>query len=249
MKTGLFDSHCHLDCEPLNTDWKNVGERAAEAGVSGFLVPGIEGPVDALPDWVNLYRAWGIHPGVTDRFSDVDFERLWPERPYRPVAIGECGLDTMTDIPLDRQESVFVQQLIAARSEGIPVMIHLRGAWELALRLLKTHAPAVPWIMHNFCGSMEIARLFLKAGAYLSFSGSMCRSNARKTPGVARQVPLNRFLLETDSPDLPPPGWPHSVNEPAAMPLIARRFAEIRGISPSETAERLQENVLSAFGI
>ncbi len=246
-----FDTHCHLDVEPLVDRRQQVLERARQAGVQRLLVPAIHGPTRLAESVSGVGFAWGVHPGVAHRYAVEDLERIWADSgaPGTCVAIGEVGLDTMAESTPEQQEPQFVWQLQRARRHGLPVLVHLRGRWEAALNLLRQHADGVPWIMHNFCGSWEVARLFLRAGAYLSFSGSLCRPGARKTPHVARQAPIDRILLETDAPDLAPPDWGGDENEPAALPLIGRFLADLRGV-PADDAftERLWENSLRALG-
>lgn len=242
-----FDTHCHLDCEPLSEDLPGVLDRARRAGVKRILIPAIHGPIQDLdwPPWVG--RAWGVHPGICDEIEPEAIRPLFDGRNYHPRAIGECGLDTLTGIPMDHQAEVFARQLEIAAHVGVPVLVHLRGAWELGLKLLRDHARSVPWIMHCFCGSWETAIGFLREGAFLSFSGSLCRANARKTPRVAGLVPVDRILLETDAPDLRPPGWPHPHNEPAALPVIAKRLAEIRRETVEELATKIAANAANIW--
>lgn len=243
-----FDTHCHLDVEPLSEHVPAVMERARTAGVQRFLVPAIHGATRLVRLENGVQRAWGVHPGVAHQYRMEDLEGLWERRGYAPAAIGETGLDTMAESTPEQQEPQFVWQLQQARRQQVPVIIHLRGKWDLALKLLKTHAAGVPWVMHNFCGSWETARLFLREGAYLSFSGSLCRIGARKTPEVARQAPADRLLLETDAPDLPPPAWQGDFNEPATLPLIARVLADLRQEPLEKVAEQIWENSCRVFG-
>ncbi|HNV70572.1 MAG TPA: TatD family hydrolase [Candidatus Ozemobacteraceae bacterium] len=236
-----FDTHCHLDVEPLSEALPEVLARAHAAGVQQILVPAIHGPTRLAEPIDGVRTAWGVHPGVAHQYQIEDLERLWHESaaPTSVAAIGEIGLDTMAESTPEQQEPQFIWQLQRAERHGLPVLVHLRGKWDHALRLLRQHAPDVPWIMHNFCGSWEIAHLYLRAGAFLSFSGSLCRPGARKTPEVARRIPSERILVETDAPDLPPPAWTKTTNEPAALPLIARFLAELRG----EPIEALKETI------
>ncbi|NLI75250.1 MAG: TatD family hydrolase [Candidatus Riflebacteria bacterium] len=308
-----FDTHCHLDAEPLAADLAGVLHRAWEAGVRRILVPGIRGPVPdpGFPSWVG--RAWGIHPGVADGTAgdgsawgrsavgevgrilgatgDIagnggttagsaiarrppegmdgtrdagregagapiaergsaavrpvadDVRALFARRTYVPRAIGETGLDVQADVPLARQEAVFLAQVDLAREQGLPLLLHMRGAWERTLAILRERGRGIPWVLHSFSGSWETARLFLREEeAWVSFSGSLCRPNARKTPRVAGAAPGDRCLLETDAPDLAPPWWQGPCNEPAVLPAIARFLADLR----AEPLERLNRRVQQA---
>jgi TatD DNase family protein len=171
--------------------------------------------------------------GLKERFSQCS---------YRPIAIGECGLDRFSTVPPARQEELFVAQIGLAVRLGLPLLIHLRGFWSRALQLLAAAGGEVPVVMHAFSGSWETARLFLDRGAYLSFAGSLCFAGARKTPLVAARVPMDRLLLESDAPDLPPAGWPGLHNEPAAVPVVGERVAMLRGCPPEEIAAATTDN-------
>jgi len=203
-------------------------------------------PPSSIPgnQGIRIVAAWGIHPGNTHEFGVEAVEPLFARCTYRPVAIGEVGLDQAAPAPIAHQVAIFAAQAVLARGAGLPLLIHLRGHWNLALDLLGNHASGVPWVMHNFSGSLEIARLFVRAGAFISFSGSLCRSNARKAPAIARDLPRDRVLVETDAPDLPPPGWGRPCNEPAALPAVLARLAEIR----AEPVEELAKAVFRTAG-
>ncbi len=238
-----FDTHCHLDVEPLVDDLSGVLERAWAAGVGRILVPAIHGPVAdrGFPPWVA--RAWGIHPGICTEIAPEAVAARFARRDYEPCAIGETGLDPLAEPPLDHQEQVFRAHLALARAHGLPLILHVRGAWDRTLAILREEARGLPWIMHSFCGSWEVAQGFLREGAFLSFSGSLCRPTARKTPRVARAVPAERMLLETDAPDLAPPWWPTRDNEPAALPSIGRFLAELRGMPVEPLADLVATTV------
>jgi len=237
----LFDTHCHLDVDPLSLDLRGVLDRAWKAGVRRILIPAIHGPIvdPGFPE--NVWRAWGVHPGICDEIQPEAIRPLFDLRNYNARAIGECGLDVHADIPIEHQSEIFIRQLEIAETSGLPVLVHLRGAWDKGLSLLRAHARNVPWVMHSFCGSWEIAEGFLREGAFLSFSGSLCMPQARKTPRVARLAPSDRILLETDAPDMKPNDWPGQNSEPAALPLIARCLAGLRQVSVEELASRISE--------
>lgn len=252
---GWFDSHCHLDLPPLSDDWAEVGSRARAAGVTRYLIPGVLGvvqPVDLPP---GVLRAWGIHPHTCGLIKPENLKGMCLASSYKPVAIGECGLDVEADVPFEQQVAIFEGQLDLARHLGVPVLVHLRGRWEEALSLCRESCAChtnlggnrIPWIMHSFSGSLEIARRFLAVGAYISFSGTLCRPNARKAPQIAREVPLDRVLFETDAPDLPPHGWDRVDNEPAALPMVAARFAELRGLPLEQVRRQSNENAARLF--
>ncbi|MBF0499169.1 MAG: TatD family hydrolase [Candidatus Riflebacteria bacterium] len=243
-----IDTHCHLDLSPLSEHLRELFCRATAAGVEGFVVPAVSGALQPVELPENAFRAWGVHPGNAHRFQADDLRSLFAESPYRPVAIGECGLDRDASAPIVRQREIFAAQLEIAREQGLPILVHLRGHWNEALDLLKRHAYGIPWVMHAFSGSFEIASLFQRQGASFSFAGSLCMPQARKTPRVAREISLDTILLETDSPDMRPVGWLLPENEPGSLPLIAARLACIRGMSIESIRYATFENTTRIFG-
>jgi TatD DNase family protein len=223
--------------------------RARAAGIVRLLVPGVTGVV-RNPGWpADLVGvAWGYHPSFCGAITRESIISAWNARPYEPVAIGECGLDVHADVAMEHQAAVFEAQAEIARTAGLPLLVHLRGAWHRALTILRRHAAGVPWVMHAFSGPVEIARPFLAEGAVLSFAGSLCMPQAKKTPAVARQVPDDRFVLETDSPDLKPFFFEAACNEPASLPGIGRHLAGLRGVPDELVRLQAAATVARIFG-
>ncbi|HOY66985.1 MAG TPA: TatD family hydrolase [Candidatus Ozemobacteraceae bacterium] len=246
---GWTDTHCHLDAAALAGDGAGVIARARDAGVRRIIVPGIAGAV-RNPGWpAEMVRiAWGVHPFHAAAATPASIIAAWKCRGYEPVAVGECGLDVHAEVALDHQAAVFETQAGIARSAGLPLLVHLRGAWQRALEILRRHAEGVPWVMHAFSGPVEIAHPFLAEGAVISFAGSLCMPQARKTPAVARMVPDDRFVLETDSPDLKPFFFEAACNEPAALPGIGRYLAGLRGVSAEQVRLQSAATAVRIFG-
>jgi len=247
--TGWTDTHCHLDASPLAEDWVGILKRAREAGVERIIIPGVSGPVldGGWPGRV-VKRAWGVHPAYCGDLTGDEIMQKWEKRDYEAIAIGECGLDVKSGISMEHQIELFTTQAGIAQKEGIPLLIHLRGAWDLAREILQSRAPGVPWVMHAFSGPMEIARQFLAAGAVISFAGSLCMPQARKTPAVAREIPDGCFVLETDSPDLKPFFFDAPCNEPASLPGIAKYLADLRGVPVEHIRSLAASTVQRIFG-
>ncbi|HOT27854.1 MAG TPA: TatD family hydrolase [Candidatus Ozemobacteraceae bacterium] len=242
------DTHCHLDAPELAADIAGVLERAEQAGVGRLIVPGVTGGVRD-PGWPgSVARAWGVHPCYGDDKRPEDILAEWARCGYRPVAIGECGLDVKSDVPMCHQIEIFTAQAEIARRSGLPLLVHLRGAWDKARAILRDHAVGVPWIMHAFSGPVEIARHFLADGAVISFAGSLCMPQARKTPAVARDVPIDRLVFETDAPDLKPYFFNAPCNEPASLPGIAAYLADLRGVAVEEIQAAAASTVRRIFG-
>jgi len=243
-----FDTHCHLDCEPLLSNLHSILNEARFAGIEKFLIPGIRGSVinADFPDYV--YKAWGIHPGACGDFTVDDVQPLFQKVDYVPCAIGECGLDVKSANPIPHQINIFTAQIAIAKKLNVPLLIHLRGAWNQALDILKSHGEGIPWIMHAFSGTKEIADLFIKAGAYISFAGSILISGGKKTPQVARFVPSDRLLIETDAPDMRPYLGNKDHSEPSILPRIAETVAKLRNCTPTEICDTVARNCEKLFG-
>ncbi len=245
------------------------GEGPGEDGIAGFHVAG-EGFAGDGGATAGAFRNGGTQDGIPASRGAPDgttgagwpagpvdtavgpiareVRALFSRRTYAPRAIGETGLDVRAKVPLARQEAVFRAQVELAREQGLPLLLHVFGAWERTLAILKECGHGIPWVLHSFSGSWETARLFLReAEPWVSFSGSLCRPNARKTPRVAREVPGHRCLLETDAPDLPPPWWPGRYNEPAALPAIGRFLADLRAEPLEQVNGHLQEAVRAVW--
>lgn len=243
------DTHCHLDAEELAADWPAVLARARRAGVERFIVPGISGAVPD-PGWPadSVRRAWGVHPFYCGDLRCDEIAGSWERRDYAPIAIGECGLDVKSDVAMAHQIDVFTAQAEIAQRHGLPLLVHLRGAWDKAREILQSRAPGVPWVMHAFSGPLEIVRPFLARGAVISFAGSLCMPQARKTPAVAREIPDGSFVLETDAPDLKPFFFEAACNEPASLPGIAKYLAGLRGVPVEQIRASAASTVRRIFG-
>lgn len=241
------DTHAHLDMDPLWSRLAPILSNARNQSVSVIVVPGVKGPLqqDEMP--AEVIKCWGIHPLFAGEFDSGKVKRLFDEVHYSPEAIGECGLDHEVEAPIEKQLEIFSAQLEIARGNKLPVMIHLRGFWDHGLAALKKHASGIPWVMHAFGGSLETAKRFLGEGAFISFAGSLCYPTARKAPLVAKMVPADRILLETDSPDIMIPGWKGEFNEPSALPEIARKLASIRGVPLEDLSRQIFENTRQIF--
>lgn len=246
--TNWTDTHCHLDAPKLAADLAGVLKRAEQAGVGRFIVPGVIGSVRDQGWPATVTRAWGVHPSSCGDIRPEDILAEWGRCGYRPVAIGECGLDVKSDVPMGHQIEIFSEQAEIARRCGLPLLVHLRGVWDKARAILRNHASGVPWIMHAFSGPAEVARQFIADGAVISFAGSLCMPQARKTPAVARDVPIDRLVFETDAPDLKPYFFDAPCNEPASLPGIASYLAALRGAPVEEIQAAAASTVRRIFG-
>ena len=247
MTVPLLDSHCHLDLEPLRSLLPQILQEAGTAGVQAFVVPGVH------PDgWVGISAvaavsprilpAYGIHPMYAGTATDLVLGRLL-ELSAHGVAIGETGLDPSYTVPLDLQERAFRGQLRVAVSCGLPVLVHCRRAFQRMQKILREeHADRVGGIMHAFSGSVEMAREFIRLGFGISISGTVTWNHAVKPLSIARELPLEHLVLETDAPDMTPQRYRGKFNRPAWITETAERVAELRGISREDVARQTTEN-------
>jgi TatD DNase family protein len=247
VSDGLIDSHCHLDLEPLKSILPHVLEEASAAGVRGFVVPGVH------PDnWYGISTlavenplimpAYGIHPMHAACVNDDVLSQL-NERSAQGVAIGETGLDPAYTVSMELQERAFREQLRVAVNRGLPVLIHCRRSFQRAVKILREErADRVGGIMHAFSGSAEMAREFIMLGFAISISGTVTWNNAVKPLRIARELPLEHLVLETDAPDMTPERYRGRFNRPAWITETVLRVAEIRGESLENIARITTEN-------
>ena len=255
----LFDTHCHISLEQFAEDREAVIQRMLAAGVRRATVV-----VDAAEDVEGAFRlaeaydfltvAVGVHPHNAKDY-DARVEGILREALRHPktVVLGEIGLDYHYDFsPRDVQRRVFERQLDIALETDMPVQLHIRDAHGETMELVRARhkegrMPA--GIMHCFTGSWECAKTYLAAGLYISLSGAVTFKNAPKLTEVAKNVPADRLLIETDCPYMAPVPMRGKRNEPAFVAYTCARVAEIRGQSPEEAARMTYENALRAFRI
>ncbi|MBQ6842589.1 MAG: TatD family hydrolase [Firmicutes bacterium] len=255
-KLRLFDSHCHLDDQKLYGDLEDVLQRAAEAGVERITNIGCDWPSSLMSVRLaerypgRIYAAVGVHPHDADSLDAKMLERL-KELAQLPqvVAWGEIGLDYHYDFsPRDVQKKVFIEQLAAAKQVKLPVIIHSREANQDTMDILKAEkAGMYGGVLHCFSGSWDMAKHCLDLGFYISFAGPLTFANANTPVEVASKVPLDRLLVETDSPYLSPHPLRGKTNEPGHVLHVAEKLAEIRGMTLEEIAEQTTQNAFALF--
>ena len=252
----LFDTHAHYDDESFDADRDAVLTALPEQGVGLILNPGcdVESSRKAVryaAAYPHVYAAVGIHPencgGCTA--GDLDAIRALAQLP-KTVAIGEIGLDYYwaENPPRDFQQQVLRQQLALARELALPVIIHDREAHADTLAIVREF-PGVTGVFHCFSGSPEMARELLKMGWYLGFDGPVTYKNARRAPEVAAVTPLDRMLIETDSPYMTPVPYRGRRNDSGYVHLVAEKLAEWKGVTPEEMARITTENGKRLFRI
>ncbi|GFE59610.1 TatD family hydrolase [Geobacter sp. AOG2] len=252
--TGLIDTHCHLDLAPLITHLPQVLARAHKAGVQRFVVPGVH------PDgWSRIMTlaavhheivpAVGVHPMYAALADDGVLTTL-AGAATGSAAIGEIGLDPAYPVPLEIQEMAFRQQLRLAVSQSLPVLVHCRRAFQRTLQILREEkADNVGGIMHAFSGSPEMAREFIRLGFAIALSGTLTWRGAVRPPRLAREIPLEHLVLETDAPDMPPQGHRGEANQPAWLVETLSALAAAKNITPDTVATATHENSVRVLGL
>lgn len=252
----LIDSHCHLDFEALSADLEGVLARAAAAGVTGMVtistrVDKFSTYADLAEKYPNVWCSVGTHPHNADQELHIQTEDLVRLSAHpRCIAIGEAGLDYFYDnAPREAQETGLRRHIAAARLTGLPLVIHSRQADEDMARILEEESGqgAFPFVLHCFTAGQELAERSLALGGYISFSGIITFRNAKEIQDVARIVPADRYLVETDSPYLAPIPHRGESNEPSYVRHTAEKVAEIRGVSLEQVGRESTENFFRLF--
>ena len=260
----FIDSHAHLDGKQFDSDREQVIARAREAGVQTMVAigngdgpPTLDAGIQLADRYPFIYATIGIHPHEARLASDhayAEMERL--ARYPKVIAWGEIGLDYYYDhSPRETQKQVFVRQMGLAATAKLPIVIHCRpsdgsdNAWEDCLGLIKDQwAPkGLGGILHCFTGNGNQARRALDMGFMISFAGNVTFPKAQRIRDAALQVPLDRMLMETDSPYLAPVPHRGKRNEPAFVMETARKLGELRGLSVEEVGEQTSRNFYNFF--
>lgn len=252
----LIDSHAHLDDEKYDEDRDAVLMRAKEMGVEIIINPASDEASSlrgmALSEsYPMIYATVGFHPHEAKDYDFKKHKKLLKEwgKKEKVVAIGEIGLDYHYDFSKrEIQKAVFVDQMILAKEIEKPIVVHNRESMEDMYQILKEHfSPEYGGVMHSYSGSVEMAELFLDLGFYLSISGPLTFKNARKLPDVVKAMPLDRLLIETDSPYLTPTPHRGKRNEPSYVTYVAKAIAEIKKMPVEDIYEITRENTKRVF--
>jgi len=253
----LFDTHAHLEDERFDQDREQLIEELPEKGVAyvvnvGSTLETSRMSVELAARYPFIYAAVGVHPHEVSQMSSRDLATLEAMTTgQKVVAIGEIGLDYYYDFsPRELQREWFAQQIDLAYSLGLPIIIHDREAHADVLDILKAKKDRiVGGVMHCYSGSWEMAKDFMDLGLYISLGGPVTFKNAKRPVEVAQKIPLDRLVIETDSPYLAPTPHRGKRNNPAYVGLVAQKIAEIRGMSFEEIAEITLNNAKKLFKI
>ncbi|MCU1284341.1 MAG: Hydrolase TatD [Acidobacteriales bacterium] len=253
------DSHAHLEGEQFEPDRDAMLQRARDAGINTILAIGSgtgPGSLDCAIRFAEkynwIYATIGIHPHEAKLATESDYAELeiLSKNP-RVIAWGEIGLDYHYDhSPRDVQKSVFLRQMEMARVAQLPIVIHCRpsdnteNAWDDTLDILRKYwAPTgLGGVLHCFTGTLQHMRAALDIGFMISFSGNVTFAKAQNIRDAAKEVPLNKMFIETDSPFLAPAPLRGKRNEPAYVVKVAEKIAEVRGVSVSDIAQATTAN-------
>tara|TARA_Y100001968_G_scaffold40383_1_gene30676 strand:+ start:188 stop:979 length:792 start_codon:yes stop_codon:yes gene_type:complete len=258
-QSSIIDSHCHIVFSNFNEDREKVAERWRSQGVIALLhacvepseIPAIKSMADQFQE---MRYSVGVHP--------LDVHHWGPETvsilkkaaldDCRVVAIGELGLDLFKAVNLNEQLSILIPQLNLAYELNLPVIVHCREAAREILEVfskLSKNGRCPKGVMHCWSGNIKDMREFLDLGFYISFSGNVTFKNATDIHECAKEVPQNRFLVETDSPFLSPAPHRGKRNEPSFVKHVVNKISEIRGESFSEIAKKTTQNARELFAL
>ncbi|MEM7334307.1 MAG: TatD family hydrolase [Chloroflexota bacterium] len=253
----IVDTHCHLDLNRFDDDRAAVVQRSIEAGVEKIIIPALDlqncqTVLELANEFTAVYAAIGIHPNSSAQWQDSWIEKLRGfTQHHKVVAIGEIGLDYYWDkSPKEIQHQAFKLQLELADKLDLPVIVHNRESDEDVVHLLSQsplNGKAKPGVLHSFSTTWQIAKRVLDMGFYLGFTGPVTFKKADDLRAVAKKVPLDRILVETDAPFLTPHPYRGKRNEPAYTAFVVEKLAELHGKTVEEMARITTENAYRLF--
>ncbi len=245
----LFDTHAHMDDRAFDQDREALLDALPEQGIGLLMNPGCSlassRQADALSrKYGYIYAAVGSHPDAADEVNDdvlAEYEMLCKQNP-KIRAIGEIGLDYhYEDIPRQVQQKAFAAQMALAQKLAMPVIVHERDAHGDGMAILREF-PQVHGVFHCFSGSAEMARQLTEMGWYIGFTGVLTFKNARRAVEAAAAIPLERIVIETDSPYMSPEPFRGRRNDPSRVFRMAQQLAQIRDVSVEEIQRITMEN-------
>ena len=250
----LIDSHCHLDAMEFNQEQEAIIKAALDHGIEKIIVPAVnrksfDDVIEIRKKFSNCFYALGFHPMHIGDMKDNDLDTLQSYlNTYEPIAVGEIGLDFFfTKDNKSLQEEIFIAQLKLAQAFDLPVIMHVRQAIDDVLKYLRRY-PVRGGIAHAFNGSRQQAEAFIQLGFKLGFGGAMTYPRATHIQALAKSLPIESIVLETDAPDIPP-SWlgNQGRNTPGELLQIATFFAELRGMNLTSVIELSHQNTLDAL--
>ncbi len=254
----FVDSHCHLDrlhLEAYHGDLDAALQAAREQGVQHFLTVCVDlEDVPVLSDITAKHQdvsmSVGVHPSDVALTTVVTIEKLSElAQPPKVIAIGETGLDYYYHPEhAEQQQQSFINHIVVSNQTGKPLIVHTRDARADTIKLLREYQ-AQKGVLHCFTEDWETAKAALDLGFYISLSGIVSFANAKELKEVAKKIPIDRLLIETDSPYLAPVPYRGKKNEPKYVPAVAQAVADIKGLSLAELAAMTTRNFEQLFGV
>jgi TatD DNase family protein len=251
----LIDTHVHLNTNKFKDNYKEVVQRAIENDVKIMIVVGFDKDtnkkaIKLAEEYPFIYATVGYHPTDANIIKDVDYVLLREQLKHEKViGIGECGLDFYWDKEhTEKQIKEFKTHIELSLELDLPLIIHMRDASEATYKVLSEYKN-IKGIMHCYSGSPEMVPMFLNLGLHISLGGPVTFKNGHKPKEVAKIVPEDRLLIETDSPYLTPHPFRGKTNEPMRVKLVAEEIARLREVSFEEISEITTNNALKLFAI
>lgn len=254
----LFDSHAHLNDERFDEDREELINSLKAKGVDLVLNPGAcietsKSSVELANKYDFIYAAVGVHPHDVGEMTEDDIETLrkLALENEKVKAIGEIGLDYYYDnSPREIQKKWFKRQIELANELKLPIIIHDRDAHGDTFEIIKnTKNPEIGCVLHCYSGNVELAKEYVKMGCYISIPGTVTFKNNKKTREVAKEIPLEYLLIETDSPYMAPEPHRGKRNDPSLVQFVADKIAQEKGISYEQVCETTKENAKRFFNI
>ena len=251
----IIDTHCHFDLEVFDPDRDQILSNCAELNINRIIVPAIQSSgwqhlISVTTACPQLEPALGLHPVFIESHQSSDIEALENYiTQYQPVAVGEIGLDFFIEnTDREKQKKYFEQQLVIAEKHQLPVILHVRKAHDEVLTMLKKRK-LTGGTCHAFNGSFDQARQYMNLGFKLGFGGTLTYPNARKIHQLAKQIPLESIVLETDAPDMS--GFHHKGerNQPDFIIDALNALAEIKNQTTEEVANQTTLNATALFNL
>jgi TatD DNase family protein len=249
----LVDTHCHLDFSDFDRDRSDILVRCQAAGINKIVVPGVtqagwKSLLQLCESTPGVFPAFGLHPMFLQQHSPEHLGLLEEQiNLYRPLAIGEIGLDFMLkDSDKEDQIKYFTAQLDIAKNADLPVLLHVRKAHDEVLMRLKKSAVR-SGIAHAFNGSLQQARKYIDLGFKLGFGGTLTYAGSKKIRALAKELPIESIVLETDAPDMVVESHRGERNSPEYLTLILASLAEVRGRAVDDLARQTTANATAIF--
>jgi TatD DNase family protein len=251
----LIDTHCHLDDARLTPVLDDVYHRALKAGVVQQVIPAVsaaswQGVKELCERYAGLHPCYGLHPHFLNQHQHRHVEQLrqWLSTEHA-VAVGECGLDFfLPDLNKSQQQHFFTEQLKIADEFELPVVLHANRAVEEVINCLKK-STVRKGVVHSFNGSQQQAEQLITLGFKLSFGGAISYTRAIKLRGLAKSLPLECIMIETDAPDQPPASQQGKLNQPCFLIEVFNTLCSLRGESKAQLAKQLNSNAVELFSL